>query len=312
VVAIFDNSPADYQIRPFGENDRSAVNALGSPVIAWWHDKADGASLHLVAEAVETGEVVGHLQGRDRSVPEPSRRAGQCHFTLCVAQGHRRKGIGGCLYDRLEAFARDRKAVLLYGGYQETHDAPAARFMRERGFTILERFLPSFRELASFNPGDFHPAIERVAQPGIRLTTYASLGDTPGHRQQLYVLEEAARATQPFREVDAYVETPYPEWEAEFLKRDQTTIFIALAPVTKEFVGVVTSLEWGFTGTHPDWCGRGIATGLKVCALQEAKARGLVRIETENHEDNVAMLAVNRKLGFTFTDPEVACVKSLA
>ena len=34
-------------------------------------------------------------------------------------------------------------------------------------------------------------------------------------------------------------------------------------------------------------------------------------METENHEDNAAMLAVNRKLGFVFGVPEVACIKRL-
>ena len=34
-------------------------------------------------------------------------------------------------------------------------------------------------------------------------------------------------------------------------------------------------------------------------------------METENHEDNAAMLEVNRKLGFVFGVPEVACIKRL-
>ena len=57
--------------------------------------------------------------------------------------------------------------------------------------------------------------------------------------------------------------------------------------------------------------GRGIATALKILCLTEAKKRGLTQMETENHGDNLAMLAVNRKLGFVFTTPEVACVKRL-
>ena len=108
-----------------------------------------------------------------------------------------------------------------------------------------------------------------------------------------------------------FVAAPYRKWEEEFLKRDPATIFLALAPVTGECVGVVTSLEWFFTGTHPDWCGRGIATALKVRCMQEAKAHGIGCMETENHEDNAAMLAINRKLGFVFADPEVACIKRL-
>ena len=41
----------------------------------------------------------------------------------------------------------------------------------------------------------------------------------------------------------------------------------------------------------------------------EAKKRGLQTMETENHGDNLPMLAINRKLGFHFTTPEAACIK---
>ena len=74
VVAVLMNPLSTYQLRPFEETDRDAVDALGSPVVGWWHGEPPGASLHLVAETSETGEIVGHLQARDRSVPEPSRR----------------------------------------------------------------------------------------------------------------------------------------------------------------------------------------------------------------------------------------------
>ena len=43
--------------------------------------------------------------------------------------------------------------------------------------------------------------------------------------------------------------------------------------------------------------------------MQEAKTRGIETMETENHEDNAAMLKINRRLVFVFSDPEVTWVK---
>ncbi|CAN5690630.1 hypothetical protein BH11ARM2_BH11ARM2_18580 [soil metagenome] len=120
--AVPENPLAAYRIRSYEEGDRGAANALGASVVDWWHREVPGAALHLVVETVETGQVVGHLQARDRGVPEPSRRAGQCHFMLIVAPEHRRRGIGGCLLDRLEGFARHRQATLLYVGVTESPD----------------------------------------------------------------------------------------------------------------------------------------------------------------------------------------------
>ncbi len=311
VAAVLWNPLTAYRVRPFEERDREAAGALGTMVIDWWHNEVSGAALHLVVEYTETGEIVGHLQGRDRGVPEPSHRPGQCHFALDVASAHRGRGIGTALCYRIETFARQRKAQLLYTAYDEQTDAPAAKFLHKRGFIPLERFLPSSIALDTFDPSRFSALVERVEQQGIALTTYAALEDSEDRRQQLYTLEEAAHRAQPFREIEPYVAVPYAKWEAEFLRRDPSTIFLALAPVTGEIVGVITALEWYFTGTHPDWCGRGIATALKVRCMTEAKARGMSSMETENHEDNAAMLAINRKLGFIFTTPEVACIRRL-
>ncbi|MDR3688747.1 MAG: GNAT family N-acetyltransferase [Fimbriimonas sp.] len=305
------SSKADYRIRGYDGADRAGVNALGSHVVDWWHRDGSNASLHQVALAGSSSEIVGHLQVRDRGVPEPSRRPGQCHFSLIVAARHRRRGIGASLYARLEAFAFERDARQLWTAYRESANNTAAWFLKSRGFRPLERYFPSTCDLLTFDPKDHWDAVESVETQGIELITYAQLGDSLDQRRRLYALEESARSVQPFRGVGPYVPTAYEWWEAEFLSRDPTAVLIARELGAKELVGVVTGLQWYFTATHPDWCGRGIATALKVRCMQEAKARGIERMETENHEDNAGMLKINRRLGFVFGEPEVACVKQI-
>ena len=306
-----DHLQTEYRIRGYDNGDRAAVNALGSHVVDWWHLDGLGASLHLVALAVDSGEIVGHLQVRDRGIPEPSRRAGQCHFSMIVAARHRRRGIGTGLFEQAEAFAARRHAEQLWTAYHESPGNPAERFLKSRRFEPVERYLPSTCDLQMFEANDHWDVVERVERQGIELVTYSQIGDSPDQRRRLFTLEEAARSVQPFREVGPYVATSYEDWQAEFERRDQTAVFIARDQGTKEVLGVVTGLEWYFTATHPDWCGRGIATALKIRSMQEAKARGIETMETENHEDNTGMLKINRRLGFVFGDPEVACVKRL-
>ncbi len=213
-----------------------------------------------------------------------------------------------------EVFGQQRNARLLYTGYNELQgdtSPPAVRFLMFRGFVELERFCPSYLDLDAFEPSLFQTAIERVQTQGICLQTYAEAGDSPENRRRLHNLEQLARTVQPYREVESYIPEPFEAWEQGFAGRDTSTIFLAIAGSSSEqaWVGVVTGLEWYFTGVDPVWQGRGIATALKVQCLTEAKRRGLIRMETENHGDNVAILAVNRKLGFIFNAPEVACIK---
>jgi mycothiol synthase len=299
-----------YTIRPFSEEDRPAALAFGQPVIDWWN--AQCPALHLTATPIAGGDIVAHLQIADRSYPQPSRRPGECQLRLIVSPEHRRRGLGGALYARAEAFAREQNATSITAAYFEHPDgAPGAPFLAQRGFVPYERYHPSHLDLADFDPEKFAAAIARVEQEGIRLFTYSEAGDTEEHRRQLYALECAARAVQPYRQVGTYIPPTYEEWEQEMAEWPQETIFLACAPTDDTWVGMISGLVWGFAGVHPDWQGRGIATALKVWALTAAKAQGMTRIETENHEDNRAMLAINHKLGFVADPIEVNCILRL-
>jgi RimJ/RimL family protein N-acetyltransferase/N-acetylglutamate synthase-like GNAT family acetyltransferase len=56
--------------------------------------------------------------------------------------------------------------------------------------------------------------------------------------------------------------------------------------------------QHGFTGTVQEHRGRGLATAAKRRALRTAAERGVTRVTTSNAEENAAMRAINRKLGF--------------
>ena len=66
-----------------------------------------------------------------------------------------------------------------------------------------------------------------------------------------------------------------------------------------------------FTGTLPEYRGRGIATALKVRAGALAHSLGIRLLVTANRVENAPILAVNRALGFVHGAVELTYTKTL-
>ena len=91
------------------------------------------------------------------------------------------------------------------------------------------------------------------------------------------------------------------EWSDPDLDLDASTAVLAEdgRVVAFAFIMVVANqAQHGFTGTDPGYRGRGLATAAKRAALRAAAARGVTRVTTSNADENAAMRAINRKLGF--------------
>ena len=69
--------------------------------------------------------------------------------------------------------------------------------------------------------------------------------------------------------------------------------------------------QHGFTGTARAFRGKGLATTAKRFALTAAAARGVTRVTTSNAEQNVAMRAINRRLGFEAIGEHVILARDL-
>ena len=66
-----------------------------------------------------------------------------------------------------------------------------------------------------------------------------------------------------------------------------------------------------FTGTRRAYRGRGLATAAKRFALRALAEKGVTRITTSNAEENAAMRAINRRLGFEQIGEHVILARDL-
>ena len=227
--------------------------------------------------------------------------------SIGVLPDARRRGIG----ERLLLAISEAAAT---AGKTELHLACAAdrpdgiAFLAHRGFSELERSKTVHLDLR----GRASPSV--VAPPGITFTTLAARSDlVPGvHAVALETFDDIPGGDDPMAAGDL----------AEFRGRDvdragipKDGFFVAIDDATGRVVGYASlmMLPGSTTRAYHDMTavmrafrGRGIALGLKNATIAWAIGHGLTTLETGNDEANVAMRAMNARLGYEPAPDEIA------
>ena len=223
-----------------------------------------------------------------------------------VDRAHQGWGIGTELYDLLEQEARARGATCLWAAVRQD-DARAIRFFERHGFALLRRTWRSRLDLSEVNLAALPDRSKELADDGIRITTLAAEGgERPGVRHRVFDLSQIASRDVPrmgeytpvsFEQyVQIEFENPGALPEGFFLAEHGGT-YVGATLLTRELAHPDT-LGIGFTGTHPDHRGRGIASELKRRAVRFARDQGYRYLVTNNDSLNRPIWAINERLGF--------------
>lgn len=245
----------------------------------------------------------------------PSQPNGRFFGNVVVNQAHQKQGIGNALYNAVQQFVQQRGATEWYARINEG-DEDSLRFVEPRGFTQAFRVFDSALDLQSFDEEPFAGVIEKVQAGGIRFITFDTVSDDPAAQRKLYELNKLAGLAEPA--TDGF--SPFETWQkivltAPWFRHDCE--FVALDGA--RFVGLSGAFptddpliyENGFTGVDPAYQGRKIAQALKLLSIRQAIARGATEVRTANDSRNVAMLAINRKLGYRSFSGYLGIVKQL-
>ena len=195
------------------------------------------------------------------------------------------------------------------------------RFLTAAGYTEAEREWQSTLDLTTWDREPWQAARQAMLDSGIVVKSVAQLQAEgvawlePLH--DLYVTAE-----QDIPSVVEIKKTPIDEFEAIAITGRQAIPEAFLVAIEgEEFVGLTqpervenrpTAIAQELTATKASHRGRGIATGLKVMALEWAQDNGYEQVRTYNAQSNAPMLAVNIKLGFQRDYAEIMYIKELA
>ncbi len=265
------------------------------------------------------GEVDDEIVGYGGCIePEWCHKPGKYFVWVQVHPDHQRNGYGGAIYDHvIETLVPHEPREL---GADTREDRPeCVRFLEKRGFEPVMRYQVSELELEAFDPSRFDVARERARSRGIEIITNRELMGRYGDWDRRYW--EMCMATWkdvplpdpptpvPLERFMKDLDSPSYDPELHFVALDgdevvgMTGFWIALAEPWK--------LHTGLTGVLRSHRRRGIATALKVTALEDAKSRGIRTVQTDNEENN-PMYLLNVELGFEPTPAWVDFTKSIA
>ncbi len=297
-----------HTVRRAGPADLSAVCAIWNAI--WPNRSTD-------VEEMERG---------DRTLPEPMRElrwlaesngvpagmawafrpAGHFHegkwiVEVAVDPAFRGQGIGADLYRVAHQHVAEQGILHLSSQVQEG-DEIAIGFAERRGFRELNRTFLSELDLATVDPAALAQRVQQAA--GYRFASMADL-DSPEFRHRFHELFEVVRKDVPRPEPPVRMEFSFFEEqvleEPNFLWQESQVALYGEDLVG--FTGVYRGAREGWidqwtTGVLREHRGKGVAFGLKAaCALQILNS-GFRAISTDNSSENVAMLAINEKMGF--------------
>ncbi len=287
--------PSGLVIRPQEDRDAAAATALRHEAddadvateAGWLHRRRRIQPRHgyLGVAAELDGAVVAIGQaGLNVETTTP----GASWATVKVTAEQRRRGIGSALHHALLEHLREIGAKEVTTFMRRTEEAE--RWAEARGWKRL-----LIGPLIALDPRNVP---EPDPPPGFDCVSTAAF-DRP---EAIFELTRIAIVDEPnpVPADDLRYEDWLDDWEDPDVDRDASTVVVhGELPVAFAYMKIAgTRAQHVGTATLPDYRGRGLATAAKRHALRAAAAKGVTRITTSNAEENAAMRAINRKLGF--------------
>ena len=225
------------------------------------------------------------------------------HFKLqpaYIGKGYEAQVYDAIMYHLVERNPRQYFAVMRDDAIEQI------KLLEAQGYHVAQSEQSSKLDMEIYDPTLFEEVIQRVHDMDVTVCSVADLqksdDDWLTKLWDLHwaVLQDVPRSAEINREpLEDFKQrvTQSPMYHAD-------TNFVAVRD--DDYIGLTgfsinednpTLAETHLTGIIRDYRRKGIATALKVRALNTAKAKGVTHVETMNNEIN-PMLDLNRRLGF--------------
>ncbi len=247
------------------------------------------------------GQVIGHSFYTQW---EGTYQPGNFFIYALIHSNHQGEGYGKKFYQRLLEELKEHDPKKLEAHAREDKKR-ALRFLKDRGFKRTMKMWEAELKVDEFDFDEYEGLEEKLEDEGIVLMSLKEIEDDEENKRKLYELHEDVMEDVPLP--DEYKRTDYDRFiDGLFNHPGYFPEGYILAIKDDEFVGMSShwfkekenSLFTGLTGVRRDYRGKGIATAMKVKALEVAKEENIDKIKTMNETRNEDILHINEKMGF--------------
>ncbi len=296
------------RLRPLAESDWKSVFSMARAAdgdgdhwlrLRQQFDESRLIRRHHVAQHAVTAQVLGY-GAIEQTIFLP-----KYQLLFVVAPEHLRGGVGDLLLDQLMKDLREVNAIAVWHR-SDARLTEALEFLKARGFVETSVAREWRLSVADFDAAPFESVAARAARHAAIVTyTEARAGD-PACLRKLHELLNAVLADEPGRQPFAPV--PIETVERWFSARSLLPDACFIASADDRYVGITSltlgaeeiagGITQGFTGILGEYRRCGLATALKLRAIEYARRHGYAFIRAFSHHLNLPAMALNEKLGF--------------
>ena len=250
---------------------------------------------------------ISYNQGREKN-----KRT--CFYTLNIDPKFNHKGYRSLLYNKMLVKVKSFHCNLLHTSiYDHPNYKEHKKFLNKEGFKIVQINREYSCDIRKVDTEIYYTLIQKLEQENIKIydskeEILPNIKNFPNHFKKLEGLEWKTSQDIPIPENIVHTRTPFLQWMKEcnnFYENHYGVDLVAIR--NKEYIGSTDIHIYPLSEPHKAWTGslgvlrkfrrKGVATALKIKAIEKLLKKGVKEIRTDNEKSN-PMFKINLALGF--------------
>ena len=231
-------------------------------------------------------------------------------YTLHLDPTYNNNGYRNLLYNKMLEEVKVFNCNLVHTSiYNHPNYEEHKKLLIKEGFKLVQTNREYSCDIRKVNTKKYYTLFEKLESEGIKFyDSKEEMLDWPNHYKKLEELEWITGQDIPIPENITHTRLPFKHWFRlcnDFYENSYGIDLIALK--NNKYIGATDLHVYPKAEPHKAWTGslgvirefrrKGIATALKVKAIEKLLAKGVTEIRTDNEENN-PMYKINVALGF--------------